>query len=96
MSHGPAAALGILKALDPHADAPPINREYSDEYSAELPLREEKRERKGFWERANERNREREKEKERQREKERKEDQDQNELTRMIGALCLGLMHHWG
>lgn len=50
-------------------------------------MREDKKERRGFWERANERNKEREREKEKQREKERKEDQDQNELTRMIGAL---------
>lgn len=94
----PTAAVGILKALDPHAPPDvvvhPLQREYSDEYSAsidnsskeEAREREARKEKKGFWERAKEREREREKEKERNREKERKEEEGQAELTRMIGA----------
>ena len=89
-----AAAVGILKALDPHPDTPQLRVEHSDE---QLSGREEKK--KGFWERASERNKEREKEKERHKERERKEEEVQAELTRMIGtspvfALPLRIFKH--
>jgi hypothetical protein len=81
------AALGILKALD-SSIAPPVEpanlqRQHSEDYGTEYSYREDRRERKGFWERATGGN----KEKERQREKERRDDHDQNELTRIIGTL---------
>lgn len=86
-----SAALGILRSLDPHAVPPPdvLQRQYSEDNGTEHSFngreREDRRERKGFWERATERTKERERERERQKEKERKEDQEQNDLTRMIG-----------
>ncbi len=89
-----AAALGILRALDPHAMAPPpdvLQRQPSEDNGTEYSYRgdrerEDKKERKGLWGRATEHNKERERERERQRERERKKEQDQNELTRMIGV----------
>lgn len=75
-----AAALGILKALDPLAVATPvaepIQRKYSEDNATEYSYREreEKKERKGFWERATERGKDKDREKERQRERERRED----------------------
>ncbi|KAI0341260.1 hypothetical protein BDW22DRAFT_1485694, partial [Trametopsis cervina] len=94
-----AAAVGILSALDPHAppikEAYPVQRQYSEEHGTEYSYREDRKERKGFWERATERNKDKEKEKERQKEKERKEDQDQNELTRMIGFLAATSSEDW-
>lgn len=81
----PTAAVGILKALDPHPELHPLQRENSDEYSNEQSSREEKREKKSFWERTKEREREKEKERERKQEKERREEEGQAELTRMIG-----------
>ena len=95
-----AAAVGILKSLDPLTpDVHPLQREYSDdhslsnEHSSREEARDGKKERKGFWERAKERDREREKERERTREKERKEEEGQAELTRMIGAY---FVRSWG
>ncbi len=84
-----AAAVGILRALDPHADVHSLHREHSDDNTTELSSREEKRERKGFWERALERDKdkERDREKDKHREKERKDEDAQAELTRMIGML---------
>ncbi|KAI0688491.1 hypothetical protein BC835DRAFT_306317 [Cytidiella melzeri] len=97
------AALGILKALDPLAPAPipeqplRLQRQMSEDYGTEYSYREreERRDRKGFWERATERNKEKERERERQRERERREDQDQNELTRMIGYLTATSSEDW-
>lgn len=86
-----AAAVGILKALDPHPDilTPTFHQDHSDEHIAESIHREDKRERKGFWERASERSKDKEKDKEKKhhhREQERKDEDAQAELTRMIGA----------
>ncbi|GJE99365.1 hypothetical protein PsYK624_156190 [Phanerochaete sordida] len=95
--NGPAA-IGILKALDPHPDAPQLRVENSDEQlggSDHVSSRDDKKERKGFWERASERTREREREKERHRERERKEEEGQAELTRMIGYLTATASEDW-
>lgn len=82
-----SAAVGILKALDPHPDilTPTLHQDHSDEHIAESIHREEKRERKGFWERASERGKDKDREKKHHREQERKDEDAQAELTRMIG-----------
>ena len=92
-SQNAAAAVGILKALDPHLDAPQLRVENSDEQlggSDHVGSREEKKERKGFWERASERTREREREKERHRERERKESKA---AASAAAAVFQGVLH---
>ena len=92
----PAAAAGILRALDPQLpqEVHGLQREYSDEFPNDHSSREEgKKEKKSFWERATkdrggDKERDKEKDKERHREKDRKEDEAQVEITRMIGARC--------
>lgn len=78
--HNPLAAVGILKALDPHPD-PTV--EQSEESMTEVSYREEKKERRGFWERTGVKD----KDKDRVRDKERQEEDSHADLTRMIGTL---------
>lgn len=79
------AAVGILKALDPHPETPRLYIGHSDEFLVDPNFRDEKKERKGFWERASERSREKEREREKVKERERRDEEGQAELTRMIG-----------
>ena len=90
----PTAAVGILRALDPHPDLQhqpqQQYRERSDDTQTEFSFREDrykedKKEKKGFWDRAKEKTEERDRERQRARERERREDDSQAELTRMIG-----------
>lgn len=87
---GAAAAVGILRALDPHLDTPvPTPRVFvdrSDQYSFDSAHREERERKKGFWERASDRSKDKDREKEKLRERERRDEEGQAELTRMIGA----------
>lgn len=83
------AAVSILKSLDPHPETPRLHVEHSDEYLADPAYREDKKERKGFWERASEKNKEKEREREKLKERERREEEGQAELTRMIGVFSL-------
>jgi hypothetical protein len=95
------AALGILKALDPHQDLPPIPHTpdpSEDPHTYNEPVRIDKKERRGFWDGVlrdrerekwkaeKERDRDRERS-ERVRDKDRREDDPAAELTRMIGKL---------
>ncbi|CAL1694920.1 unnamed protein product [Somion occarium] len=74
------AAVGILRALDPHLDVHPQPRDHLDDTVNIKPI--EKKEKKGFWERAS--GRDKDKDKSRTKEKERREEEGQAELTRMI------------
>ena len=91
--HGALAAVGILRALDPQleshnmSDSMPI-----DDNMTEVSFREDKKERRGFWDRKDKdkererlREQDREREKDRVRERERKDEDTPAELTRMIG-----------
>lgn len=80
------AAIGILKALDPHPETPRLHLEHSDEFLVDPNFREERKERKGFWERASERSKDKEREREKVKERERRDEEGQAELTRMIGS----------
>lgn len=87
--HTSAAALGILRALDPFAALDvPVEKEgkhhkHEHGHISDETL-EEKKEKKGFWSSGREKDREKEKEKERGREK--RDEDGTAELTRMIGA----------
>lgn len=97
-----AAALGILRALDPFAalDGAPGDRaskqpkhEHAHHASEDVGHGDEKKEKKGFWSSGRDRDREKAKEHEREKERDkyRKEDDSPAELTRMIGmcsVLC--------
>lgn len=88
---GAAAAVGILKALDPHLEADHRSREIIEEppHLFEPPPREDKKDKRPFWDRNPTKEREREKEKdydrERVRERDRYDEDGQAELSRMIG-----------
>ncbi|KAI0920434.1 hypothetical protein AcW1_002174 [Taiwanofungus camphoratus] len=86
--HNPLAAVGILKALDPHPD-PTV--EQSEESMTEVSYREEKKERRGFWERTGVKD----KDKDRVRDKERQEEDSHADLTRMIGYLTATASEDW-
>ena len=75
------AAVGILRALDPHLDGHAHPREHPEE-SHHSSRSSEKKEKKSLWERAS--GRTGDKDKLRLKEKERR-DEDGQELTRMIG-----------
>lgn len=81
-----AATVGILKALEPHLDTQPHHKDHADDsrHSSHHSRSFEKKEKKGFWERAS--GRDKEKDKARAREKERREEEGPGELTRMIGT----------
>ncbi|KAK7695193.1 hypothetical protein QCA50_002383 [Cerrena zonata] len=93
------AAVGILRALDPHLDTNPHPRDYPDDshVSSHHSRSSEKKEKKGFWERASGRDKDKDKDKDkaRAREKERREDDGQAELTRMIGYLTATASEDW-
>ncbi|THH31973.1 hypothetical protein EUX98_g2255 [Antrodiella citrinella] len=107
----PAAAVGILRALDPHhsqAATTPSPREYDRETldDSVQPKSMEKKERKGFWERTKDRDKEKERPKEeerkerlgnvlRPREKEKEKEKKDGELTRMIGYLTATSSEDW-
>lgn len=96
----PTAAVGILRALDPHSEQPnPYHqpqqpREQPDDTNTEFSftedrhplIKEEKKEKKGFWDRTKERAEEKERERQKLKDRERRQDDSQAELTRMIGA----------
>ncbi|GBE87135.1 hypothetical protein SCP_1003820 [Sparassis crispa] len=90
--NGPNAfgAIGILKALDPHPE-PPLMPELSEDSLTEASFREEKKERKSFWDRSGLR----EKEKERGKDRERREEEAHDVLTRMIGYLTASASEDW-
>ncbi|CCM02123.1 uncharacterized protein FIBRA_04200 [Fibroporia radiculosa] len=83
-----SAALGILRALDPHVE-PPNQPDVSDDGMTEHSFREEKREKekekRGFWV-------PREKDKERPRDK---DHDSQADLTRVIGYLTATSSEDW-
>ncbi|KAH9834382.1 uncharacterized protein C8Q71DRAFT_768478 [Rhodofomes roseus] len=99
--HGALAAVGILKALDPHLEVhnPP---EPSEDSMTEVSFREDKKERRGFWERKD-KEREREKDRDRERdhdrdgvrERERRDEEPPAELTRIIGYLTATASEDW-
>lgn len=72
-------AIGILKALDPHAHPDPLNgREQSEDGVSltEHSSREERKERRNFWERTNVKDKVRDAEKDRDRERDKDRDKD--------------------
>ncbi|KAI0651280.1 hypothetical protein C8Q79DRAFT_996771 [Trametes meyenii] len=102
------AAVGILRALEPHQHLEPVSsHDQSEDGFTDPSSREEKREKRGFWERAShrdkdkdkerarERDKEREKERERERERERKDEEAHAEITRMIGYLTATASEDW-
>ncbi|KAH9916215.1 uncharacterized protein B0H18DRAFT_1038853 [Fomitopsis serialis] len=100
-AHGALAAVGILKALDPHLEVHNTS-ELSEDNMTEISTREDRKERKGFWERKDkdrerdkDRDREREKDRERGRERDRRDDDAPAELTRMIGYLTATASEDW-
>ena len=89
------AAVGILRALEPHQHLEPVvSHDQSEDGFTDGSAREEKKEKRGFWERASHRDKdkdkdrakEREKEREKEKERDRREEDPAAELTRMIGA----------
>ncbi|KAI8972553.1 hypothetical protein BD414DRAFT_517884 [Trametes punicea] len=96
------AAVGILRALEPQQHLEPvISRDQSEDDLTEISHREEKKEKRPFWERASHRDKDkdkeraREKDKDREKEKERKEEDAHAELTRMIGYLTATSSEDW-
>ncbi|KAH9856417.1 hypothetical protein C2E23DRAFT_882478 [Lenzites betulinus] len=95
------AAVGILKALDPHHLEPVASHDASED--GDTSTREEKKEKRGFWDRGGhkdkdkdkDRAREKEKEREREKEKERKDEDAHAEVTRMIGYLTATASEDW-
>ncbi|KAH9948467.1 hypothetical protein B0H21DRAFT_733432 [Amylocystis lapponica] len=88
------AAVGILRALEPHPGPhpEPLNApDPSEDSMTEVSCREEKKERRGFWERTGVRDKERD----RFKEKERKDEDPHAELTRMIGYLTATASEDW-
>lgn len=92
------AAVGILKALEPHHLEPVASHDHSEDGYTDSSVRgEEKKEKRGFWERASHRDkdkdkdraREKDKEREKEKERERRDEDAQAEITRMIGACRL-------
>ncbi|KIJ60449.1 hypothetical protein HYDPIDRAFT_139136 [Hydnomerulius pinastri MD-312] len=108
---GGVAALGILKALEPHQDHAPVQlqSEISEDYhtyTESVRTEKEKKEKKGFWDGMLkdrdkdkwkvDKERDREKERERLRDRDRREDDPGNaELTRMIGYLTATASEDW-
>ncbi|KAF8438655.1 hypothetical protein L210DRAFT_3646904 [Boletus edulis BED1] len=104
---GGVAALGILKALDPHQDLPPESSDDHHTYTDSLRTEKDKKERKGFWDgMLRDRDKEKwkaEKEKERDRDRldrirdrdRREDDNGTAELTRMIGYLTATASEDW-
>lgn len=101
------AAVGILRSLDPTVDLPHAP-DHSEDSMTEASFREEKKEKRGFWERAGVRDRDRDKDKdkdkerererdrERARERDRREDESHHaDLTRMIGWLTATASEDW-
>jgi hypothetical protein len=92
-SVGPVAAVGILRALDPHLDVELHTRDsFEDSMThSEQSIREDKKDKRSFWERASAKDRDRDYDRERSRDKEKRDEDDQPELTRMIGPLIFSL-----
>jgi hypothetical protein len=91
------AALGVLKALDPHSEQVNRRRSRSEEYLvlSDSHFREDKKEKKPFWDniiRDKDKEKDRDKEKEREKwkskdkERDRKDEGSPEELTKMIGT----------
>jgi len=78
--------MGLLRALDPFSahDASVDKESKNSSLPLDDSVGEERKERKGFWGAAREKDRD--KERERDKVKERRDDDGQAELTRMIGA----------
>lgn len=93
---GAAAAVGILKALDPHLEADHRPRDIVEEppHHYELPPKEDKKDKRPFWDRnpTKERERERDHDRDRTREREKRDEEGQAELSRMIGQLTISFM----
>ena len=82
----PAAAAGILRALDPHTpqEVHGLQREYSDEFPTDHSSREEgKKEKKSFWGSVRDAGRDKDAR------SQRGDDDPSAELTRMIGELAV-------
>ncbi|KAI0082116.1 hypothetical protein K474DRAFT_1767913 [Panus rudis PR-1116 ss-1] len=89
------AAIGMLRALDPHLE---IANQVRDQHSPDDTPQyrsNEKKEKKGFWERASGRDKDKDKTRTKDRERERKEEENQAELTRMIGFLTATASEDW-
>ncbi|KAI0351610.1 hypothetical protein OH77DRAFT_1429431 [Trametes cingulata] len=93
------AAVGILRALEPHHLEPVASHEQSEDGFTDSSVREERKEKRGFWDRASHRDKDKDKErareKEKEKEKEKKEEDAQAELTRMIGYLTATASEDW-
>ncbi|KAI0668846.1 hypothetical protein C8Q78DRAFT_212551 [Trametes maxima] len=100
------AAVGILRALEPHQHLEPVSsHDQSEDGFTDPSSREEKKEKRGFWERASHRDkdkdkerareRDKEREKERERERERRDEEAHAEITRMIGYLTATASEDW-
>ncbi|CDO75455.1 hypothetical protein BN946_scf184823.g9 [Trametes cinnabarina] len=79
--HAPAAnsfaAVGILRALEPHLE-PVISHDPSEDGFTDVSVREEKKEKRGFWERASHRERDKDKDRAKEREKDRDKERDRD------------------
>ncbi|KAH9893941.1 hypothetical protein C8Q73DRAFT_745604 [Cubamyces lactineus] len=98
------AAVGILRALEPHQHLEPVvSHDQSEDGFTDGSAREEKKEKRGFWERASHRDKDKDKDRAKEREKEREKEKDRDrreedpaaELTRMIGFLTATSSEDW-
>jgi hypothetical protein len=89
---GAIAAVGILRALDPHLDTEQHLRDLPEDESShyEPSIREDKKEKKPFWDRTSNKGKERERDHGKEgKERERRDEDNQPELPRMIGTLIV-------
>ncbi|KZT63220.1 hypothetical protein DAEQUDRAFT_734075 [Daedalea quercina L-15889] len=102
-TQGALAAVGILKALDPHLEVQPAP-EPSEDNATEVSFRDDRRERTRFWERKDkdrergkdkDRDRDHDRDRGREREREHREEDPPAELTRMIGYLTATASEDW-
>jgi len=88
-----------LKALDPHLEADHRPRDIVEEppHHYELPPKEDKKDKRPFWDRnpTKERERERDHDRDRTREREKRDEEGQAELSRMIGFLTATASEDW-
>jgi hypothetical protein len=94
---GAIAAVGILKALDPHLEGEHRSRDLPEELPQhyEPPMKEDKKDRRPFWDRniSKEREREREHDRDKLRDRDRRDEEGQAELSRMIGQFTACFDH---
>ncbi|KAL7278621.1 hypothetical protein ACG7TL_007622 [Trametes sanguinea] len=71
------AAVGILRALEPHLEQV-VSHDTSEDGFTDASVREEKKEKRGFWERASHRDKDKDKDRGKEREKEREKEKDRD------------------